>query len=344
MSPDLSSAHRDLTVPSAWTLAASAFNWTPEIARAERDAADIVVGIVSIGVAEVIEIEPGQTWRSFPEPDDAEVGSLRAALAAQGGSVSIVGVSIDDWAHDGHRRDDDERFAFLLPQLRAAARVGAWGVRVPLGQAGPPLLRRLQPVLHELDLTLCEEAQGRQTPTAQPAEFASIAELDDPRVRVLVDTSMLMPALPVSYLDRIGTAGLPADLVARLTDEWADPATHAAVMAALQNGDVPPVLMTLYMDLVVRFGRSSASELRPVLPLVSGIHLKFWDLDDTDYRVSAPLRDLGGELATAGFAGTLCSEWGGHAWLDDDPTDMTRAHLALAESALATGAASRIHP
>ncbi len=29
------------------------------------------------------------------------------------------------------------------------------------------------------------------------------------------------------------------------------------------------------------------------------------------------------ELLAAGFAGTLCSEWGGHAWLDDDPAVMT---------------------
>ena len=35
-----------------------------------------------------------------------------------------------------------------------------------------------------------------------------------------------------------------------------------------------------------------------------------------------------------GFSGTLCSEWGGHEWLDDDPTRMTRDHLALARRAL----------
>jgi hypothetical protein len=74
--------------------------------------------------------------------------------------------------------------------------------------------------------------------------------------------------------------------------------------------------------------------------LVGAIHLKFWDLEDADGRVSAPLRSVGAELARAGFSGTLCSEWGGHEWLDDDPTEITRAHLALARSALAQGAAS----
>ena len=92
------------------------------------------------------------------------------------------------------------------------------------------------------------------------------------------------------------------------------------------------------MNLLVRFGRSHASDLRDILPLVGAIHLKFWDLDDADGRVSAPIRDLGAELARSGFTGTLCSEWGGHEWLvDADAADMTRRHLALARSALAEG-------
>jgi hypothetical protein len=111
------------------------------------------------------------------------------------------------------------------------------------------------------------------------------------------------------------------------------------VIALLRSGDVPPAVHTLYMNLLVRFGRSDVSVIRPILSSVGAFHLKFWDLDDTDSRVSAPLHDLSRELA-AGFAGTLCSEWGGHEWLDDDPTEMTRRHLALAGDALMPAATS----
>jgi hypothetical protein len=88
------------------------------------------------------------------------------------------------------------------------------------------------------------------------------------------------------------------------------------------------------MDLLVRFGRSPVEVLRGILPLVGRFHLKFWDLDDADGRVSQPLRDLGALLRESGFAGTLCSEWGGHEWLDADPAELTRAHLALARTSL----------
>lgn len=329
-------------LPRTWTLAASAFNWTPEVIRAERAAPDIAVGIVRDGVAPVIELEPGQLWRSFPAPADDEVDALARDLEAAGGSVSIVGASLDDWADASHRRSEAERLAFLLPQLHAAHRVGAAGVRLPIGQAGEPLLRRLVPTLHDLDLVLYEEIQGQQVPgtPATDAAIDAIARIDDRRVRVLADLSMLMPALPPTYLAELESGGVPADLLAPLRSEWRDPATGEAVVRLLRSGGVPAAVHTLFMNLIVRFGRSDATDLRGILPLVGAVHLKFWDLDDADGRVLRPLREAGAELARSGFAGTLCSEWGGHDWLDDDPADMTRAHLALARSALAQGAAS----
>ncbi len=327
-------------MPAAWTLAASAFNWTPDVIRAEHAASDIAVGIVAEHVARVIELEPGQLWRSFPEPADAEVDALRARLDAAGGSVSIVGASLDDWIGPSQRRTEHERLAFLIPQLRAARRVGAAGVRLPIGQAGESLLRRLQPALHDLDLVLFEEIQGQQTPESAAARdaIAMIAQLDDPHVRLLVDISMLMPSLPPSYLDRLRAGGVPETLLRRLATEWQDPATNGAVIELLRSGGVPPQVHTMFMNLLIRFGRSDAADLRGVIPLVGAFHLKFWDLDDTDGRVSRPIRDLGAELVGTDFTGTLCSEWGGHEWLDDDATEITRRHLDLARAHLTAGA------
>jgi len=330
-------------LPAAWTLAASAFNWTPDVIRAEVAAPEIAVGIVTDGIAPVIELEPGQLWRSFPVSADVEIDALRRDLDAAGGSVSIVGASLDDWLGPTQRRNDAERLAFLLPQLRAASRVGASGVRLPIGQAGDALLRQLLPTLHDLVLVLYEEIQGQQTPDS-PSTAAAIdviAGLDDPRVRLLADISMLMPALPTTYLEQLARADLPQHLLTRLAADWRNPATTGAVVELLRSGAVPPAIHTLYMNLLVRFGRSQAADLRDILPLVGAFHLKFWDLDDADGRVSAPIRDLGTLLAGSDFAGTLCSEWGGHEWLDDaDATDMTRRHLDLARSALAAGVAA----
>ena len=317
-------------------IGASAFNWTPEVIRAERAATDIAVGIVAAGVSRSIEVEPGQLWRSFPATRADEAALLRERLAAVGGRVSIVGASLDDWMSPTRRRTEEERLEFLTPQLHAAHALGAVGLRLPIGQAGPELLRRLLPLLHELDLVLFEEAQGSHTPQspASAGAYDVIAELDDPHVRLLIDISMLMPAVPVSYRSELERGGVPGSLLLRVRDEWRDPATFDAIIDLLRSGGVPGPVHTLYMDMVVRFGRSSVDVLEPVMPLVGGFHLKFWDLDDADGRVWQPVRDLGRALAATGFDGVLTSEWGGHEWLDADPEEMTRAHIAGAQEAL----------
>jgi len=332
-------------LPDGWILAASSFNWTPEVIRAQRSARELVAGIAGDGVADVVEVEAGQVWRSFPAPTDDDVDALRSALMRVGGQVSVLGVSIDDYTSTGHRRTDDERLAFLLPQLRAASRVGAYGIRLPIGQAGRSLLERLRPLLYELDLILFEEIQGRQTPQNPESAKAieTIADFADPRLRLICDTSMLMPSLPPSYLERLRRGGVPHALVDRLSHAWRDPGTLDVVRAALSSNAVPPLMRTLFMNLLIRFGRSDVDDLRDLVGLIGGFHLKFWDLDDGEDRVSGPIRRLGRLLAGTGFRGTLTSEWGGHEWLEAlSPTEATRRHLALARAALADGVASAL--
>lgn len=337
--PEARTVHSHTDLPDGWVLSASSFNWTPDMIGTDDAAADIVVGIVSSGLAADVEAEPGQLWRTFPADTTAQSEDLRARLEAVGGSVSIMGASIDDWSARGTRCTTEERLAFLLPQVEAAQRLGARGVRVPIGAAEPELVERVLPLLHERDLTWYEEIQGPQTPGSAHAGTAidRIVALNDPRVRLLVDISMFMPAVPASYLQRLEAGGVPPALIARLRESWRDPETADEVIAFLRSGAVPPAVHTLYMDMLIRFGRSDASVIADIVPWVGAFHLKFWDLDDEDGRVSGPIAALGELLVDSGFRGTLCSEWGGQEWLDDDPTTMTRDHLALARTALISG-------
>ena len=54
-------------------------------------------------------------------------------------------------------------------------------------------------------MVLYEEIQGQQSldVPAVAANLELLHELDDPRIRALVDISMLMPSLPPSYLDEL---------------------------------------------------------------------------------------------------------------------------------------------
>jgi hypothetical protein len=326
---------------SGWVLSASSFSWTREILRAEQPPLDIVTGIARSGVSRVLEIELGQCFRSFPRLHPAEVGAMRRALDALDARVSIVGLGLDDFRSPHRRRTGPQRLAFLEPQLRAAHALGAFGVRLPFGQPGPELVDALLPLLHELDLVLLQEIQGTQGP-GRPGYDETITALEQrggERLRLVLDTSMVTPELPTTYLERLRVSGVPADLVRRVTTEWAAPSTAEAVRACLADGLVPAPAMALYLTMVVRFGTWTVPELAPLLPHVGAVHLKFWDLDDADRRVTGPLRDLGAALERHGFAGTLCSEWGGHDWYEgpEDAAELTGRHLALVRATMGAG-------
>ena len=192
------------------------------------------------------------------------------------------------------------------------------------------------PLLEEYDLVLLEEIQGTQDPEDSPVAEA-IAEIAsrDRALRVLLDTSMTMPAPPVTYLDALERAGADGTTVRAAAESWSDPAGRRLLRQQLAENRVPPSVVPLCMTLLVRFGTRTVEDLEALLPLVGAVHLKFWDLEDDDGRVRAPLRALGAALRRHGFSGTLCSEWGGHDWLAEDAAAMTAAHLRLAGSALA---------
>ena len=173
-------------------------------------------------------------------------------------------------------------------------------MRLPIGQAGEPLLSRVLPILHDTGLMLFEEIQGSQTPGSPQAgePIDRIVAIDDPHVRLLVDISMFMPAVPRELPRRLEAAGVSADLIDTLRHRWRDPATVGAIVGLLRSGGVPASVHTLYMDMLVRFGRSDADrDLPACCRWIGAFHLKFWDLDDADDRVSGPIRDLGGAAA-----------------------------------------------
>ena len=231
-----------LEPPARWTLAASAFNWTPDVIRAERAAPDIAVGIVTDGIAPVIELEPGQLWRSFPESADDEVDALRATST------------------EPRRREHRRREPRRLARTHGTARRGrAPGLPAPPAARGAPRRRRRRAApdraggraapappaagLHELDLVLYEEIQGQQTPES-PGTAAAIEVIAEARrpAGAPARRHQHAHARAAADLPRGSSAG-PAsreDLLTRLTDEWRDPATTGAVVEFLGRAACRP--------------------------------------------------------------------------------------------------------
>ena len=272
------------TLPARLDAGRSSFNWTWDVVQARTSAQDIAEAIPDAVGVNVIELEAGQVFRSFPAPAPREVDALRAAVAAGGGRVSIVGASIDDFVSSSERRTENARLAFLEPQMRAVRRVGAWGFRLPFGQTGRSLLKRLQPLLHELDLTLYEEIQvstASPTPASTPSASSRTTASDSLSIPACSCPPCRRPTSTTASGGDIHRPGRPAGESGSTRNAYRGAGT-------LRSGVVPPPVHTLYMNLSSASVRSEVADLQDVMDLVGGFHLKFWDLDDSDCTRDRP--------------------------------------------------------
>ncbi len=308
------------------------FSFTNELLAADETPDDLLRRILRDG-CDTVEIDAAQHFRSFPVLDAAEVAATAGLVRAAGAAVSILGGGADVFPGPGREADDATVLAQLGSHIDAARLLGAEGVRIPFGVVAWPLLVRAAALADAAGVMLFEEVQGPARPDdPRIAERVALLEgSDGVGVRLLVDVSALMTALPRSYLASLRANGVPADVVARLDEAFVGGVVAPVVLPHLGDPALSPDAKSLLVTAMTRFGHGRASEWSALAPWVGGIHLKFWDLQQAEEDLAHETGALLEMLFAGGFAGTVCSEWGGHEWESSDvpAVAQTAAHRRL---------------
>jgi sugar phosphate isomerase/epimerase len=318
--------------------AVTLFSFTNTLLEARQSPDEVLAAALDAGLSRRIEIDAPQHFRSFPRMDAGDLDKTRAVLERYDTSMTVLGCYLDYAVAPGVLLPHDECVDQLERQIRAAQRLGAWGVRVGLGLVPEPVLTALVPTLEAAGIVWVEEVQGSWRPDAEGLHrrLDLVTRLASEHVRFLFDLSLCMPALPTSYIEALRRHGAAPALVDRLEDAWqgADPQEISALLSPAVAAAQSPPLASLFVTALTRFGRTTVADWRWFVPHVAAVHLKYWDLDDRNGVISTPMRDLRTALADIGFTGTFCSEWGGHEWMSGvDPVAMTAGHRRLFESA-----------
>ena len=219
-----------------------------------------------------IEAEPGQLWRSFPGRSDADVANFGDRLTAAGGRVSILGREHRRLVAAGHAPHG--RRAVRLPPAPDRDRAPARRSRACVCRSDRRADRcssALLPILHETGLDAVRRdpgfADARLAPGTAPRSTRSWASTT--RTCACWWTSRCScRRCRRAISSGCAAGGVPAELIdVAATDQWRDPATVGAIVGLLRSGGVPASVHTLYMDMLVRFGRSDATVIADVLPL-----------------------------------------------------------------------------
>ena len=312
-------------------LGTTLFSLTPDW-RAGTDLPTLLDRLAGAGCGPALEVVGYQAWRGFPHLSADDERAFRDTVDRLGLVPTALGVYTDLFRRADRPLTEDEALEDIRPQLEAAARLGFPLVRATLGMT-PALLRRVTDEAERLGLVLTFEVQGTTTPDA-PA-VVEVLELQaatgTAHLGLTLDFSLTTPELPEAFDTALARHGLPDDRIAAVHEAWQqDGPLGPRIGAALRAVAGHPALANLVAGIFVRTGRQQPEDWAAVLPLVRHAHAKFWDPGVESVR--EPHGAWLAALESAGYAGAVVSEWGGHELLDRADADalaVTRHHLDL---------------
>lgn len=320
--------------------AVTLFSFTNELHERSRSANDILREVGESGLAAAVEVDAAQHFGSFPLISDADIAAFRRATDDVGVTPTMMGGYLDLRLDRRGPRSPREQEDLLRAQLEAAAAMGFFGVRVGLGAVPSDLAERLIPDLDALDIALLAEVQAGARPDA-PA----IDALREQRMRMgtdrlgfVFDSSLVMEAFPVTWIRAVRDAGVPQEVIDAADALWRerDPEGLPRVMSMVRPLDLPSATLRRLEMPFRRFGCSTVDEWDDFFDDVTSVHLKYWDVDDSDGRISRQTSAVKAALSAHGYSGFVCSEWGGHDWLEPETSpasEMTRRHREIYERA-----------
>jgi hypothetical protein len=315
-------------------LGTTLFSFTPDW-RAGEDCGSILERVAAGGCGPALEVIGHQAWRGFPHVSAEDERAFRDAVDR----LELVPVALGVYPHPFRRPGPaagvGEQVADLATQLRAAKRLGFPIVRTHLG-LDPEVLRGAAAAADELEVVLTCEVQGAATPDA-PAVVDVLglqARTGSPFLGLTMDFSVTSRSLPGVFDTGLHRLGLAEDRIAAIHRIWDEDRPLGqrigAALGEIAGHPQEQPLTVLVAGVLGRCGRSEPVEWAEVLPVVRHAHAKFWDPDVEAVR--EPHGAWLAELATAGYAGAVVSEWGGHEMLDRADADaltVTRDHLGL---------------
>jgi hypothetical protein len=318
--------------------AVTSFSFTLELQRARRTPVELLGDILDAGLTRTLEVDAPQGFRTFPDIAAQEIEAFHQFVHDRDVRLSMLGVYCDLAAPTGRLLTLDEAEAFTAAQIRAAGQLGFPIARIMFG-IDPELLRRLARHAEEHDVLLMQELQGPVLPTDEKFDRQREAITCSAHLGFVFDLSACMPKLPLTWLAALRTGGVPERVLTYLEQAWSDldsPLKRETLEALLGTVPIAPETRQLLDMPFHRFGRSRVSDWREDLASFKAVHLKYWDLDDADGRVSGPVADVRREFGAIGYDGVVTSEWGGHEWWTrpEDAFTMTARHRQLYDTCL----------
>jgi len=273
-----------------------------------------------------IEIVGPSHQRGFPHPSPDFERRFRSNVERFELTPVCYGSYADPFVRPDRSLTDDELYAYTVPQLESAARLGFGLVRLQFYAA--TVAERLLPHAKRLGLRMGYELHAPLTFESDQTKrlIEQIEEVDDPRLGLIPDCGIFMRSVPKQHIGVAHARGVAPAIISQALALW---------RAKVLLNDALPTLRNMGLaerdfDVIEVFwghaGQSDPGLLVTFARHVIHMHGKFFSIvdgDEPDVRYS----DIVGALIHAGYAGWLMSEYEGPEGVNG--FDIVRAHQAM---------------
>lgn len=304
------------------TLGVTLFSFTNEWQQQLFTLESMIAKVAEMGLGPGIEVVGFQSFRSYPDIPDVEARQFRNLLDQYELIPTCLGANIDI----GRRRDRlmtaDEILDTVKRQLISAKKLGFPIVRVP-PSAGELTLENLLSLAEQYQIQLAVELHSPLS-VDNPVVVKLLEmyeKLQSPFLGFIPDFSTSMTSVPEGHWRNLRKAGAPEVLIDEAKQIWvtddAIPAKFGALADACRRFNATPEVVGQINMTMTMFGHMPVERWCEILPYVSHVHGKYYEVNSDGIEPSIPYRDLMHLLRREGYIGTISAEWEGQAHTEE---------------------------
>lgn len=273
-----------------------------------------------------IEIVGPSHQRGFPHVSPDFERRFRSNVERFDLTPVCYGSYADPFVRPDRSLTDDELYAYTVPQLESAARLGFGLVRLQFYAAS--VAERLLPHTERLGLRMGYELHAPLTFESDQAQrlIAQIERLGSPRLGLIPDCGIFTRSVPKQHVDAAHVRGVAPAIIDEALALW---------RGKMLLGDALPMLKSVGLadrdlDVIEVFwghaGQSDPALLVTHARHVIHVHGKYFSLRDGD-EPDVRYADIVRALVEAGYDGWLMSEYEGPEGVDTFA--IVQAHQAM---------------
>ena len=279
-----------------------------------------------------VEIVGPSHHRGFPEVTPEFERIFKSSLERNGLTPTCYGSYADPFMLPDRDLNPDEIFAYTVPQLKGAAKLGFPVVR--LQYFTYVVAERLISYAEKLNLKMGYELHTPLTIESPITQMllAQIKQLGSDRLGVIPDCGIFARSIAKHHVNQGRKMGVPEEMIQKALELWGRKVTTDPALEAMRSFGADERALIWVAMVWGSFGFSEPSALAEIKPYIIHMHGKYYSIvdgDEPDLRYEEVVKTL----LDIGYTGWMSSEFEGGGNVDS--FEIVQAHQAMVKKYIA---------